>query len=67
MSAQDFSCPSCSAHYRVVRMKSEGRAAYQYLQCTVCQQQLAPTDGDDILKYFLVSRSSAKKSGNPTR
>jgi hypothetical protein len=60
---QDFSCPHCQARYKIVRIKSDPGAIYQALQCAVCEQRLAPTDGDDILKYFLVSRPRRKKSG----
>ena len=41
--------------YKIVRMKSEPGAVYGMLQCTVCQQALAPTENDHVLKYFLVS------------
>ena len=51
----DFACPRCQARYKVVRIKSESGAIHQMLQCIVCGQALAPIEGDDILKYFLVS------------
>jgi hypothetical protein len=57
---RDFTCMRCQARYKVVQVKSEPGATHQMLQCTVCQQQLAPTDGDNILKYFLVGRPRAK-------
>jgi len=53
--SDDFACPRCQARYRIVRIKSEPGAIHQMLQCLVCEQSLEPTDGDDILKYFLVS------------
>jgi hypothetical protein len=52
---RDFACPRCQARYKIVRIKSEAGAVHQALQCTVCKQQLAPTEDDNILKYFLVS------------
>jgi hypothetical protein len=52
---RDFACPSCQARYKIVRIKFDAGAIHQALQCTVCRQQLAPTEGDNILKYFLVS------------
>jgi hypothetical protein len=57
----NFSCPRCQARYKVVRVKSEAGVAYRMLECTVCQQELAPTEGDDILKYFLVGRPRTEK------
>ena len=36
-------------------MKKEPGTTYQMLHCRVCSQPLASTEGDDILKYFLVS------------
>jgi len=53
---EDFDCPRCRARYKVVRMKSERGAAYRMVQCAVCNQLFAPTEGNDILKYFLISR-----------
>jgi len=57
----DFSCPRGRARYKVVRVKSEDGVAYRMLECTVCQQELAPTEGGDILKYFLVGRPRTEK------
>jgi predicted Zn finger-like uncharacterized protein len=53
---EDFDCPRCQARYRIARMKSEQGVAYGMVQCVVCDQLLAPTEADAILKYFLVSR-----------
>ena len=61
---QDVACPHCQARYKIVRIKSDPDTIYQPLQCTVCERRLAPTDGDNILKYFLISRPGRKKSGN---
>jgi hypothetical protein len=58
---RDFTCPRCQARYKVIRVKSETVAAYRMLECTVCLQELPPTEGDDILKYFLVERPRAEK------
>jgi len=52
---RDFACPSCQARYKIVRIKSEAGVVHQELHCTVCKQQLAPTEDDNILKYFLIS------------
>ena len=53
--SDDFACPRCQARYRIVRIKCESGATHQMLQCVVCEQSMEPTEGDDILKYFLVS------------
>ena len=57
---QNFTCPGCAAHYKIVRMKSDPGAQHgMLLHCMVCKQPLAPTEGDYVLKYFLVSRPIA--------
>jgi hypothetical protein len=63
----DFVCPSCQAHYKVVRVKSESRTAHVPLPCKVCSQPLAATEGDDVLKYFLVrKRPRGPQADRPT-
>ena len=62
---EDFDCPRCQARYRIARMKSEQGVAYGMVQCVVCDQLLAPTEADAILKYFLVSRP--KNRSKPLR
>jgi hypothetical protein len=53
---RNFACPECQACYKVVRMRTEPGASYPTLQCIVCYEPLAATEGDSILKYFLVGR-----------
>jgi predicted Zn finger-like uncharacterized protein len=53
---EDFTCPSCQARYKVVRVKAEPGRRYKEVHCRVCHAVLTPTDGDNILKYFLVRR-----------
>ena len=57
---KDFVCPQCQARYKVVRMTVEPGASHGTLQCKVCRQPLASTEGDNILKYFFVSRPRAQ-------
>ena len=52
----DFICPGCQARYKLVRAKSPARSRDLPLHCKVCKQPPAATDGEDILKYFLISR-----------
>jgi hypothetical protein len=51
---RNFACPECHARYKVVRMRTEPGASYPTLQCIVCREPLASTEGDRILKYFLI-------------
>ena len=53
---EEFSCPNCHAHYKVVRVRTEPGKRYQAVHRRVCHADLAPIDGDDILKYFLFHR-----------
>jgi ribosomal protein L37AE/L43A len=57
----DFICPGCQAHYKVVRVKSGSRTSDWLLHCKVCKQPLAATNGEDILKYFLIKRPRARR------
>ena len=50
----NFVCSRCQASYKVVRVKSELRSGDFPLHCKVCKEPLAATEGEDILKYFLV-------------
>jgi hypothetical protein len=34
------------------------------IHCKVCKQALAPTDGEDVLKYFLISWATAKRQAS---
>jgi hypothetical protein len=58
---EDFACPHCQARYKVVRMMAGPGASHPTLQCKVCRQPLASTEGNDILKYFLLSRPRASR------
>jgi hypothetical protein len=57
----DFICPGCQARYKMVRAKSAARSRDLPLHCKVCKQPLAATDGEDILKYFLIRRPKATR------
>jgi hypothetical protein len=58
---KDFACPQCQARYKIVRVAAEPGASHPTLQCKVCRQPLASTEGNDILKYFLVSRPRSSR------
>ena len=53
---RDFACPRCQARYKTVRTMPEPGTPDRVLHCKVCQHPLASTEGEAILKYFLVSR-----------
>ena len=57
----DFTCRGCGSGYKVVRVKSEPGLPPRMIHCKVCKQPLTPTDGEDVLKYFLISRAKAKR------
>jgi len=53
---EDFTCPKCGAEYKVVRMSAPADSRDPPLHCKICSQEFASTDGENILKYFLVGR-----------
>jgi predicted SprT family Zn-dependent metalloprotease len=53
---EDFNCPKCGAQYKLVRMSAPSNSLDPALHCKICNQELASTDGENILKYFLVGR-----------
>jgi hypothetical protein len=57
----DFVCPGCQARYKTVRQRSAPRSNNWLLHCKVCREPLAATDGEDILKYFLISRPAVPR------
>lgn len=52
---EDFTCSTCQARYKIVRVKAESGKTYKEIYCRVCHAPLTATDGNDILKYFLVT------------
>jgi hypothetical protein len=50
----DFTC-SCGSRYKVVGAKGDAARLSQLVHCFVCKKPLAATDGENVLKYFLVS------------
>lgn len=57
MPAESYHCPHCDAHYRIVRIKNNSGQTYAPLRCKACHAPIPSTEGEDILKYFLVHRS----------
>jgi hypothetical protein len=60
LAAKPAKRPQCQACYKFVGVTAEPGASNPALQCRVCREPLTPTEGDNSLKYFLVSRPSAK-------
>jgi len=59
--ASDFTCRGCGSGYKVVRVKADADLPHRVIHCKVRKQPLAPTDGEYLLKYFLISRAEAKR------
>lgn len=51
--ATDYTC-TCGACYRVVRTKADADQPHRLVHCLVCKKPLPATEGDSVLKYFLV-------------
>jgi len=66
---ENFVCPKCGAHYKLVRMPAPAHAPDLALRCKVCQQELASSDDGNILKYFLVgsARVSSRQAAEARR
>ena len=54
--SEKFTC-SCQTQYRIIRVKAEPGKTYRAIHCRICHAVLRPTDGDDILKYFIMHRA----------
>ena len=53
---QEFGCPQCQARYKIVRVDAGPQPVNRPLYCKVCRWPFVSTDGEDILKYFLIDR-----------
>jgi hypothetical protein len=62
---EDFTCPKYDARYKLVRVKPGPRTRNRPVHCKVCGHSLAPRDGEDVLKYFLVSGSKPRSPASP--
>ena len=60
--AVDFVCPRCTSRYKLVRVRAEPGLLSHVIHCKVCKEPLPPTDGEHVLKYFLVDRAR-KRNG----
>ena len=55
-----FDCPSCNAHYKLVRVECDHAEADGTIACRSCGAPLQGREGNDILKYFLVGGRRAR-------
>jgi hypothetical protein len=58
----DFMCPQCTSRYKFVRVRADPKLPSRLIRCSVCKEPLAPTDGEYVLKYFLVDKAK-KQNG----
>jgi predicted Zn finger-like uncharacterized protein len=59
---EEFTCPQCGSRYKLMRVKPGPRTTNRAVHCTVCRHSLAPRDGEDVLKYFLITGSKVRPS-----
>jgi hypothetical protein len=57
---EDFACPQCGSRYKLVRVKPGPRTTNLAVHCIVCGYSLAPRDGEDVLKYFLITSKARR-------
>jgi transcription elongation factor Elf1 len=51
----NFTCPRCGAHYKLVQVSAAGRRAAQPVVCLDCRHPFdALAQNGQIVKYFLV-------------
>jgi len=55
--AGDFMCPRCTSRYKFVRVRADPELPSRLIHCRVCKEPFAPTDGEYVLKYFLVDKA----------
>jgi hypothetical protein len=53
----DFMCPRCASCYKLVRVRADPELPSHLIHCRVCKESFAPTDGEYVLKYFLVDKA----------
>ena len=57
--AENFICPKCSAHYKLVRVPASADSRNLPLHCKICQEEFASSGDGNIFKYFLVGSARA--------
>src|SRR5215472_1190476 len=59
--AADFMCPRCTSRYKLVRVRADPKFPSRLIHCRVCKEPFAPTDGEYVLKYFLVDKTTTPR------
>jgi len=68
-SDENFICPKCGAHYKLVRTPALAHSRDLVLHCKICQQELASGEDENIFKYLLVgsARASSRHAAQARR
>src|SRR5262249_4308717 len=64
--ATDFTCPRCTSRYKFVRVRADPELPSRLIDCRVCKEPFAPTDGEYVLKYFLVDKAKKHNGIDPS-
>jgi hypothetical protein len=64
---EEFTCLTCQTKYRIIRVKADPGKTYSAIHCRVCHAPLTPTDGDDILKYFIMRGATKTRASGRFR
>src|SRR5215467_15583725 len=65
--AADFMCPRCTSRYKLVRVRANPELPSRLIHCRVCKEPFAPTDGEYVLKYFLVGKTKSRPDRGNSR
>jgi len=65
--AADFMCPRCTSCYKLVRVRADPELPSRLIHCRVCKEPFAPTDGEYVLKYFLVDKAKSRPDRGNSR
>jgi len=65
--AADFMCPRCTSCYKLVRVRADLELPSRLIHCRVCKEPFAPTDGEYVLKYFLVDKAKSRPDRGNSR
>jgi len=53
-----FNCANCKALYHLIKVEAGPETADRELHCQACDAPLPARDGEFVLKYFLLRKSS---------
>ena len=64
--AANFMCPRCTSRYKLVCVRADPKLPSRLIHRRVCKEPFAPTEGEYVLKYFLVDKAK-KHNGTDLR